>query len=217
MILTGCKVFIEDGGYENKDLWTPEGRKWLDYTKVKHPRFWNDRKWRCPNLPVVGVSWYEACAFTQWLTAEMGDGMVYRLPNEKEWQAAAAGLSCREYPWGDQMDKNNCNYNESKIEKTSPVGVFRKGDTPEGVSDLGGNVWEWTLSDYYSKKVLEHFTFDEAVQRLFDEQKWEEYVSKLGEKTRQLPILRGGSWASLHGTAGARVASSSARTPGTSL
>ncbi len=42
--------FIKAGGYKNKDLWTPRGRKWLEYTKTKYPDSWNARKWHCPNL-----------------------------------------------------------------------------------------------------------------------------------------------------------------------
>jgi len=192
--------FIKAGGYKNMDLWTPEGRKWLEYTKAKHPRYWDDRKWRCPNFPVIGASWYEVCAFTRWLTGAMNDGRQYRLPDEKEWQAAAAGVEGRSYPWGDKWDKNKCNCDEIKIEKTSPVGVFQNGDTPEGISDLSGNVWEWTLSDYHSKKVSDDFTFDETVQRLIDEEKFGEAYSNFGE--RQLPVVRGGSWLFGSGVAG---------------
>ncbi|MFQ5901657.1 MAG: formylglycine-generating enzyme family protein [Thermodesulfobacteriota bacterium] len=36
--------------------------------------------------------------------------------------------------------------------RTSPVGVFKKGDTPDGISDMAGNVWEWTDSWYDEAK-----------------------------------------------------------------
>ena len=83
--------FVEQGGYAERSYWTEEGVKWLDYTRAKHPKLWNDRKWNCPNSPVAGVSWWEADAFCRWLTLSRNDGHVYRLPDEWEWEAAAAG------------------------------------------------------------------------------------------------------------------------------
>jgi formylglycine-generating enzyme required for sulfatase activity len=119
----------------------------------------------------VGVSWYEAYAFTRWLTLERNDGHKYSLLSENQWQAAAAGFDGRKYPWGDKWDKNKCNSRESKIGKISPVGVFKRGNTPEGVVDLSGNVWEWTQSDYRTKKELSDFAFDAEVQKLWNEKK----------------------------------------------
>ena len=37
---------------------------------------------------------------------------------------------------------------ETHVRATTPVGVFPDGDSPEGVADLAGNVWEWTGSVY---------------------------------------------------------------------
>lgn len=155
--------FVMAGGYKNGAYWSKEGKKWLDKSEAEHPQYWNNRKWKCPNSPVVGVTWYEAEAFTRWLTIELKDGYEYRLLDENEWEAAAAGAEGREYPWGDEWDKNRCNNGEIGINKTSPVGIFKDGGTPkgkdaqEGISDLSGNVWEWTDSWYNegkSSKVL---------------------------------------------------------------
>jgi len=142
--------FVKAGGYKCMDYWGNEGRKWLEQNKVEHPRLWNERMWRCPNAPVVGVTWYEASAFTKWLTKTQKDGFTYtyRLPEEGEWEAAASGLQKRKYPWGEGWDKTRCNNRELEIGKTSTVGIFKKGDTPEGISDMSGNVWEWTASLY---------------------------------------------------------------------
>ena len=144
--------FIRAGGYENKEYWTNEGEKWLEETKIKEPQYWNDRTWKCPNASVIGVSWYEAYAFTRWLTAQSNDGYEYRLPDEKEWEASASGFEGRIYPWGNDWDKNRCNNNETGIDKTSTVGIFKDGNTPEGVTDLSGNLWEWTSSRYDENK-----------------------------------------------------------------
>jgi formylglycine-generating enzyme required for sulfatase activity len=88
--------FVNAGGYTSEDLWSAEGRKWLEYTEAKHPLLWQERRWNCPNAPVVGVSWYEADAFARWLTLSRADDWTYRLPDEKEWEAAAAGDKGRE-------------------------------------------------------------------------------------------------------------------------
>jgi len=191
--------FIRAEGYKNKDFWSDEGKKCVEYSKMEHPRFWNDRKWKCPNSPVVGVSWYEAYAFTKWLSS-LNDGHEYRLPREEEWEAAAAGFEKRAYPWGNEWGENRCNSKETGIGKTSPVGVFRYGNTPtpegtvEGIADMAGNVWEWTSSEYRSKAHLDDFVFEEEAAGLFSEEKFDELISMLQEEKRTLPVLRGGSW-----------------------
>lgn len=157
--------FIEAGGYEESRYWSVEGRKWLSYTGASHPLYWGDRKWRCPNSPVVGVSWYEGNAFSRWLSE--ADGTYhYRLPTEIEWNAVAIGFSGkREYAWGGPWDNTRCNNLEIKLERTSPVGVFRRGDTPEAISDLTGNVWELTSSDLHSALDFD-FIFPEEIFHL---------------------------------------------------
>ena len=186
--------FVKNGGYVYDAAWSQEGKRWLEYTGAKHPALWHERQWNCPNAPVVGVCWYEADAFTRWLTISRDDGFIYRLPDEREWQVAASGLEQKEYPWGDEWQDAYCNTWESKINKISPVGIFRQGNSPNGISDLSGNVWEWTCSDYYAGQKREDFKFDHLVQKLFDEQKFDEYMSKLDQKIRQIPVLKGGSW-----------------------
>ena len=154
------KEFVEDDGYKRPEYWSEQGNIWLESQKTETPLYWLDGNWNCPNSPVVGVSWYEAHAFTQWLNQTRKDGYRYFLPDENQWEAAAAGMGKREYPWGNDWKEDLCNSRESKIQKTTPVGLFAKGNTPEGISDLAGNVWEWTRSDYHSKKSLSDFRFE---------------------------------------------------------
>jgi formylglycine-generating enzyme required for sulfatase activity len=170
--------FIKDGGYKNPKYWSEEGKKWLEDEKITHPRFWHDRKWNCPNSPVVGVCWYEADAFCKWLTQTRKDSHIYRLPSEEEWQAAAVGKDGREYPWKGKWQEKMCNTSETEIHKTSSVGIFIKGNTPNtDLADMAGNVWEWTCSDYKTKKQLKDFILN---------------LSR--EKAQQNPALRGGSF-----------------------
>jgi len=101
-----------------------------------------------PNRPVVNVSWYAASAYCKWLSDQMG--RPYRLPKEEEWEfAARGGPDGRKYPWGEAApDSERANYDDTGIGAPSPVGLFPKGATPEGIDDLAGNVFEWTDSWY---------------------------------------------------------------------
>ncbi|MBU0703362.1 MAG: SUMF1/EgtB/PvdO family nonheme iron enzyme, partial [Chloroflexi bacterium] len=62
--------------------------------------------WGRENHPVVNVSWYDACAFCEWLSQQTGRS--FRLPTEAEWEKAASwdertGKK-RRYLWGDEFD-----------------------------------------------------------------------------------------------------------------
>ncbi len=80
------------------------------------------------------------------------------MPTEAQWEAAARGLEGRRYPWGNDYDETRCNVLETRLRRTTPVGVFPQGDTPvlfqEGqtkdaaLSDMEGNASEWTSSRY---------------------------------------------------------------------
>jgi formylglycine-generating enzyme required for sulfatase activity len=105
------------------------------------------------SYPVVLVNWYDAKAFCKWVdeTALRGRegilGWQARLPGEAEWEKAARGTDGQEYPWGNQPpDDTLCNFNGS-LGQLTPVGFFSpQGDSPYGLNDMAGNVWEWTHS-----------------------------------------------------------------------
>jgi formylglycine-generating enzyme required for sulfatase activity len=147
------KVFVDEGGYSNEKYWTKQGWEWKDKEKISEPGYWHEEKWNLPNFPVVGVSWYEAAAYAGWLSEKTGK--PYRLPTEAEWEKAARGIDGREYPWGKEFDKNKCNSIECGLGRTSPVGIFPKGEGPYGCLDMAGNVYEWCSDwfdeDYYKK------------------------------------------------------------------
>jgi formylglycine-generating enzyme required for sulfatase activity len=105
--------------------------------------------------PAVEVSWHNAQDYCAWLTEKMRqsgglkESEVVRLPTEAEWEKAARGEYGNEWPWGNEWDASKCNSAESKTGGTTPVGQYSPaGDSPYGVADMVGNMWEWCSSLY---------------------------------------------------------------------
>ena len=148
--------FVEDGGYLNSLWWS---HLWPG--RWRTPELW-EQQVRYPTRPVSGVSWFEADAYCRWAGV--------RLPTELEWEFVAAGTNHRAYPWGDgNPDADRANVG-GVLGHVSPVGMFPKGATPDGVHDVVGNLWEWCEQLH-----------DEKTLRLYD------------PNTLVRP-LRGGSW-----------------------
>ncbi|MBR6089319.1 MAG: SUMF1/EgtB/PvdO family nonheme iron enzyme [Anaerolineaceae bacterium] len=101
------------------------------------------------DYPVTYVTHDQAERFCSWIGGH--------LPSEYQWEKAARGTDGRIYPWGDEEPDydngvanipNYYSYNDASDE-LYPVGSFPKGQSPYGVMDMAGNVWEWT-STWYS-------------------------------------------------------------------
>ena len=172
-------VVVEPGSFlygDAKRTQTINNRYWIakyPVTNSQYARFveagqaepghWSDKRFNNPLLPVVGVSWQDACAYCQWLSRQfkkegfrvagarervfLPDGYDVRLPTEEEWERAARGMDGREYPWGNEFKAGCANTKESGLKKTTPVCTYLFGVSPVGVWDMAGNVWEWTASE----------------------------------------------------------------------
>jgi formylglycine-generating enzyme required for sulfatase activity len=144
--------FIEAGGYRERKWWTNAGWQQREKGSWTQPRYWQDLKWNGAEQPVVGVSWYEAVAFCLWLSDAIGEKIM--LPTEDQWQYAAQGDEGRTYPWGNDWDCKRCNNSVKPCDShvTTHMRQYEgKGDSPFGVVDMAGNVWEWCLTDYDNK------------------------------------------------------------------
>lgn len=141
--------FVQAGCYDVLELWPqeiwPSLLKFTDQTGKPGPAGWQQGTFPANRAdhPVVGVSWYEASAYAEWLGK--------RLPTAGEWQKAAGWpdqLSdghCSRYPWGEIFDPSRANILASGIGSTAAVSSFPNGDTPNGIRQLIGNVWEWLI------------------------------------------------------------------------
>lgn len=102
------------------------------------------------DLPVVGISWQDAADFCRFYDLS--------LPTEEQWERAARGSNGRMYSWGDAppdfhlVSRGNhdcCNADDGDgFLGPAPVGSFPLGNTPEGLADMTGNVWEWVAGWY---------------------------------------------------------------------
>jgi formylglycine-generating enzyme required for sulfatase activity len=163
--------FIEDGGYHREDLWSREGWAWREEKDREQPGYWDSTDFNNPIFPVVGVSWYEAQAYCNWVTEKLQvsscefqvwrggqletpdlepEALSARLPTEEEWERAARGTDGREYPWGDAFDFSKANIAEKIFEGigTTSICTYPQGASPVGALGMSGNVWEWTGSLY---------------------------------------------------------------------
>ena len=148
-----AKVFWAEAA--GRGFWRPEN----GFRSRTAPYNWEE--WgHHANRAVAGLSWYEALAFVRWLDKTTGDvdwkrGMHIRLPTAKEWEdTVQAAPGADTYPWGTDITPAHANHGESGIGHPSPVGAFPRG-VACGIADLGGNVWEWTLSKKDDKTEID--------------------------------------------------------------
>ncbi|HYO96786.1 MAG TPA: ergothioneine biosynthesis protein EgtB [Polyangiaceae bacterium] len=127
--------FVRDGGYRNASLWLDDGWTWVQAGNIEGPLYWQrDASGALaeltahgqvpldPNAPVCHVSGYEAAAYAEWAGA--------RLPTEIEWEHAARDANPSGAHW----------LEDGRLHPSSAAHA--------GVTQLFGDVWEWTRSAY---------------------------------------------------------------------
>lgn len=156
------EAFVEDAGYERRELWSPEGWAWRQAANAEAPLFWRLRadpsgphrhvrhfdQWRRleADRAMMHINWYEADAYSRWAKR--------RLPTEAEWEYAATGpcdhgVSAKpRFPWGDAP--STADHLNADWCAMGPVDVraHAAGDSPFGIRQMLGNVWEWTSTTF---------------------------------------------------------------------
>ncbi|MBN8590431.1 MAG: SUMF1/EgtB/PvdO family nonheme iron enzyme [Anaerolineae bacterium] len=167
--------FVDAGGYMLERYWTESGWKWLQSSGVKMPKEYTN--FDDPQQPRIGVSWFEAWAYSQWRGG--------RLPTEAEWEWAARGPEHKLYPWGDNFDPTRIIYEKNSLGRTAIVGdgIRQSGASWVGALDMSGNVWEWCSS----VNLAYPYRVDDGREDTEDERGWR--------------VLRGGSWYDSRGIA----------------
>ena len=161
--------FVKEGGYNKPELFTEEGKEWLDFTQAKHPTFWIKKEGkyflreinREVPLPLnypVDINIYEAEAFCHFKSLQLG--FEIRLPSEDEYYALY------EFTKAEQNEGNIGlkQFNQSPVDKY--VFKTQNGD----FYDVIGNVWQWSLTPIYPfDDFITHPIYDDFTTPTFDD------------------------------------------------
>ncbi len=180
------RVFIDDGGYRHRALWSALGWEHRQRAGLMAPQFWNPdgsrtRFGRVEQIPddepVQHVTYFEAEAYAAWAGA--------RLPTEVEWEKACCWDpnvgARRRFPWGSQPPTPTLANLGGDALRPAPVGSHPDGASAYGAEQMLGDVWEWTSSAFRPWPGFTPMIYDRYSQPFFGADDYR--------------VLRGGSWA----------------------
>ena len=136
------RVWVDSFALGTLPITNKEYSVFIQASGRRPPPFWDSPKFRHPDQPVAGPSWYDAIAYCEWiqdLTAK-----PFRLPTEAEREKAArGGLEGQEYPWGNELPSDFLGGRNTSL---APVGT--EGPNGYGLYNMSEGVHEW-CSDAY--------------------------------------------------------------------
>ena len=147
--------FVEQGGYDERALWTDDDWTWRTSQAIVHPAFWireaNTWRWKSMfaaiPLPLdapVYVSHAEASAYARWARRQ--------LPSEAQWQRAAFGANVTAAALSAQPEPRR---DFDPAPAHSPVLL----PSASGAIGMRGNGWEWTRTAFAPLPGFEPFDF----------------------------------------------------------
>ncbi len=145
------RVWVDSLALAETQVTVAEYARFLDATRRPPPPTWNDPNLNHPEQPVTAVSWFEAVAYCEWLSASTG--AHYRLPTEAEWERAArGGADGKLFPWGDDPPQSRPHY--ESLWQHGPEPVRNSEPNAYGLYEMCENVHEWCSdwfqADYYA-------------------------------------------------------------------
>lgn len=116
-------------------------KQFVDAARYPPPLNWDSGTYPpgAENRPVTFISWDDAHTYAEWAGK--------RLPTAEEWEVAARGMHGQVYPWGETWTSQNINI-DGREKGPTPVGTYADDASPYDVYDMGGNVAEWTMTEY---------------------------------------------------------------------
>ncbi|HEU0076236.1 MAG TPA: SUMF1/EgtB/PvdO family nonheme iron enzyme [Longimicrobiaceae bacterium] len=114
-------------------------RCFVEATGYPPPPTWEQREFRVPDAPVVGVTWFEAKAYAFWADGD--------LPTREEWErAASAGDPQVEYATQDGRLSEGAAHYDFPLAEGAPLPSNAYSPNPLGFYGMCGNTWDWCSS-----------------------------------------------------------------------
>lgn len=147
------KSFLKETGYkvQNECFFLVDGKP----EKVINRPFLNNGYPQINKHPATCISWYDAIAYTKWLSRKTGK--KYRLLTESEWEYVARVGSLKAYFFGNNEEKL-CDYAQvdapCKGQSKWLAKVGSHNPNKFGLYDVHGNVGEWVQDKWHANYKL---------------------------------------------------------------